>query len=155
MYLMELCGGFGISLCRCLLVPGVGEPSVLVDAAADVIEVAQLQLGLGQTLLGRRGAPVERLFLVWRRTLAFQQHDGEVVPRLAVALLGRAAVPFDSFLEVADDAGASAVHRRQLELRAGVALFGGVAEPQCGGGVSRRAAAIEMAPCEDALRFEV
>jgi len=63
--------------------------------------------------------------------------------RVAVALLGGAAVPFDGLGQVADDTGVGAVHDGQLELRAGVALIGGVAEPQCGcGGVAGDAVAV-------------
>lgn len=65
------------------------------------------------------------------------------------------AVPFDRFAEVADDAGAGAVQRRQFELRAGVALLGGPAEPQrCRCGVAGDTLAVQVIPRQDQLRLE-
>ncbi len=76
--------------------------------------------------------------------------------RVPVALLGRAAVPSDRLGEVADDTGAGAIHRRQLELRAGIVLLGRLAEPQRRGGrVARYPMPVQTIPRENPLGFEI
>ena len=86
--------------------------------------------------------------------MPLRQHDGEIVLRVTVALLGRTAVPFDCFGEIAHDAGAGAIQCRQLELRAGVALLGGLSKPQRGRcSVAGGAVAVPVIPREDQLCF--
>src|SRR5271165_537855 len=121
-----------------------------------MIDIAQLELGFSQTLHGSLAAPAKRLFGILLDALAFQQHHGEIVLRVAVALLGGAAVPFYGLRKIGDDASAGAVHCRQLELRGGVALFGGLAEPQCRcRGVAGNAVAVQIIPCEELLGSEM
>src|SRR5207248_10605390 len=89
-------------------------------------------------------------------TLPLQEHDREIVLRTAVAVLGGAMVPLDRFLEIADHALAGAVHRCQLELRAGITLLGGHAEPQRRGRrVLGHGAALQVVPREEALGVKV
>src|SRR5690348_11592371 len=121
--------GVGVSLRGSFLVPRPGSREICFDARPGAAKIAELELGYGQALLGGSVAPPERPFGVLRCTLALQQHDGEIVLRVAVALLSRAAVPFDGLGQIADDTSAGAVHCRQLGLRAGVAALGGLAEP--------------------------
>ncbi len=118
MYTAEICRGSGISLLCRFLVPDVSKRNIGGDPMAGAVKIAQLQLRFSKPLLRRGAAPAECPFGILGCTLALQQHDGEIVLRVAVALLGRAAVPFDRLGEIADDAGAGAVHCRQLELRA-------------------------------------
>lgn len=51
---MEPSHGFGVPVVGRLFVPGGSDHEILTDAATGSIEIAELKLGLGQTLLGRR-----------------------------------------------------------------------------------------------------
>src|SRR5439155_19482622 len=74
---------------------------------------------------------------------AAEQHDGDIVLRRRLALLGRPAIPRGAFRQIARYAVAGAVHDPELKLRTGMPGLGRAAKP------ARRRLGIPRAPAAD------
>ncbi len=97
---------------------------VLLDAETVLVHRAEVDLGIGDAVLGRKQVPLHGLGFTHGHAPAVGVHDAECTLRFAMPLCGGQSVPFQSQCVIQRHAVAVGIQQAHAELACGVAAFG-------------------------------
>src|SRR5579863_3588092 len=99
------------------------------SAPPSGIKFAEQVLRLGDPLFSGLHTPLECRLVVSPNTVSVQQHDRNILLRVAMSLLGSALIPEDCLCRVLLNTLPSGIHHAHTKLRFGMTMVGGRRAP--------------------------